>query len=81
MMSSAADDRSDEPCVGPKQRIGRFEMETTKALLGQRGRYAFNVKNPRGFTNGTQCEFDATEFSLCLEHLLNHTICRFRDGR
>ena len=31
-------DNVDEPCVGPKQRIGRFEMETTMALLGQRRR-------------------------------------------
>ena len=27
-----------EPCVGPKQRMGRFEIETTMALLGQRRR-------------------------------------------
>jgi hypothetical protein len=32
-----------EPCVGPKQCIGRFEMETTMALLGQRGRYPTEI--------------------------------------
>jgi len=30
----------DAPCVGSKQRIGRFAMEDTMALLGQRGRSA-----------------------------------------
>ena len=33
----------DEPCVGPKQRIGRFAMETTMALLGQRHRSSTNT--------------------------------------
>ena len=32
-------DGDDEPCVGTKQRIGLFEMETTLAVLGQRRRY------------------------------------------
>lgn len=29
---------SDEPCVGPKHRVARLEMETTFAVLGQRRR-------------------------------------------
>ena len=27
-----------EPCVGPKHRMARLQMETTMAVLGQRGR-------------------------------------------
>ncbi|WP_342190320.1 hypothetical protein Pla52nx_000147 [Stieleria varia] len=32
--------KTTEPCVGPKRRIGRMNMETTMASLGQRRRYA-----------------------------------------
>ena len=31
--------RCDEPCVGPKDRVGRLLMENTLAVLGQRRRY------------------------------------------
>ena len=32
--------KCDEPCVGPKDRVGRLLVETTLAVLGQRRRYA-----------------------------------------
>ena len=31
--------KCDEPCVGPKDRVGRLLVETTLAVLGQRRRY------------------------------------------
>ena len=30
---------NDEPCVGPKDRVGRLLIENTLAVLGQRHRY------------------------------------------
>ena len=44
----------DEPCVGPKHRMARLEMETTWAVLGQRRRYQQAICC-RACTHHTSC--------------------------